>query len=134
MARLGILSTWIRKSSQLIVSGSIFPISLYLTRKTKNHLVLAGIIPKDCRSLTFSDLRIKFGDMAVNNLMLVPIDRRPSKTKVIGFQDLQFGVGEVWVHNEQHYPFLRILENCRCTTSVTILFSESLKGVNRSCY
>ena len=48
----------------------------------------------------------------MNNLMHLPIDQRASKTKVIGFSDLQFGVGELWVHNEKHYHFLRNLENC----------------------
>ena len=34
------------------------------------------------------------------------IDQRASETKVLGFPDLQFGVGELWVHNQQHFPFL----------------------------
>ena len=73
--------------------------------------------------------------MLVNNLMHVPIDRRASKTKVIAFPDLQFGVGELWVLNEQHYhPFIKNSENCRCTTSDTILFSKSLMGINRSYF
>ena len=41
----------------------------------------------------------KIGDMVVNNLMHVPIDQR-SKTKIIGFPDLQLGVGELWVLNK----------------------------------
>ena len=70
----------------------------------------------------------------VNNLMHVPIGRRASKTKVVVFPDLRFGVGELWVPNGQHNPFLQNLENHRCTTSDTFLFTESLMGINRSCY
>ena len=50
---------------------------------------------KNLCSSTFSDLRKKFEDMVVNNLMDVPIEPRASKTKVIiGFPDLWFGVRE----------------------------------------
>ena len=72
-------------------------------------------------------------DMVKNNLMHVSIDQRASKTIVIGIPVLQFGVRELWFHNEQHFLFLRDSENCRCTTSDTILFSESLMGINRCC-
>ena len=47
----------------------------------------------------FSDLQIFFGDMVVNNLMHVLIDRRGAKTKAIGFTYLRFGVGELQVDN-----------------------------------
>ena len=61
--------------------------------------------------------------MVVNNLMHVPTDRMVSKPKIIGIQisDLES-------------------ENCRCTTSDTILFSEirnfsqSQMGIKPSCY
>ena len=62
----------------------------YLRQKISQLSFLVG-----SQLSTFSDLRKKFRDMVVNNLMHVPIDQMMSKPEIIGFPDLRFGVGEL---------------------------------------